>query len=132
MITENLEIPCFQKGFIPPDAILMNNLDSLIDKHFKENKIISFYADQLFVSKKVLNSKVKRLRGKTLFELVQHRVYKEAVVLLLETDMSIKEIANELGIYDAAYFSRVFKKATGLQPKKYKEFRKANEMYFNK
>lgn len=38
---------------------------------------------------------------------------------LEETDMNIGEIAETLGFYDAAHFSRVFKQFTGVSPKDY-------------
>ena len=37
------------------------------------------------------------------------------------TDMNVTEIACTLGFEDALYFSRFFKKHTGLSPKKYME-----------
>ena len=39
------------------------------------------------------------------------------------TDQSIKEICNEIGISDPFYFSRLFKKFTGMSPSAYKRLR---------
>jgi AraC-like DNA-binding protein len=118
-----IEIHSFPEDIIQPDATIIKGLNNLIEKYFKENKTTTFYADQLSLSTKVLNTKVKKLTGKTLYELIRYRIIKEAVLLLLYTDKSIKEISYELGMYDPSYFSRFFKKITGMQPKQYKKSR---------
>ena len=41
--------------------------------------------------------------------------------LLTGTDLSMKEICSEIGYADPNYFSRSFKKNTGLTPTEYKE-----------
>ncbi len=43
-----------------------------------------------------------------------------ACVLLINTDLSITDIACDCGFYDASYFVKVFKKYKGLTPKKYR------------
>lgn len=45
----------------------------------------------------------------------------EAQQLLSETDKSIAEIAEEVGYTDDKYFSRAFKKYSGLKPKDYRK-----------
>lgn len=49
----------------------------------------------------------------------QHRIH-QAQVLLGEAELTIKEIAAELGYTDAYTFSKQFKKLTGLSPKAFK------------
>lgn len=43
-----------------------------------------------------------------------------ASVLLINTDLSITDIAYNCGFYDASYFVKVFKKYKGMTPKKYR------------
>jgi AraC-like DNA-binding protein len=43
-----------------------------------------------------------------------------ACVLLRETDLSVKEVANQLGYDDQFYFSRLFKLVKGLPPRAYR------------
>ncbi|RHW42759.1 helix-turn-helix domain-containing protein [Neobacillus notoginsengisoli] len=45
---------------------------------------------------------------------------KEAKVLLAKSQLSIKEIASEVGFRNANYFARNFKKLTGLSPREYR------------
>ena len=48
---------------------------------------------------------------------------KHASRLLLETDLTIAEVSYDSGFADPKYFSRCFKKSTGLSPSEYKNQR---------
>ncbi|SEW26084.1 hypothetical protein SAMN05428988_3717 [Chitinophaga sp. YR573] len=56
--------------------------------------------------KGTINRILKREMKKILYELIQQRVHLEAVTLLKETHMDIKEIPFKLDIFDSSYFSR--------------------------
>ena len=43
----------------------------------------------------------------------------ESKFLLVNSSLKIKEIASEVGYEDSLYFSKVFKKITGVSPKEY-------------
>ena len=45
----------------------------------------------------------------------------EARELLLDPERSVKEISLEVGYMDPNYFSRIFKKQTGMTPREYRE-----------
>ncbi|WP_246941387.1 helix-turn-helix domain-containing protein [Bacillus pinisoli] len=49
---------------------------------------------------------------------------KEAKRLLIETKLSIKDVAGKTGFYSANYFSRIFKEKTGLPPRNYRNQKK--------
>lgn len=49
---------------------------------------------------------------------------KKAKEMLILTDMSVKEIACKVGIFDQLYFSRFFKKECGITPSAYRELNK--------
>ncbi|MDD5704605.1 MAG: AraC family transcriptional regulator [Kiritimatiellae bacterium] len=52
---------------------------------------------------------------------VQHLRMERARLLLLTTDLTVGEIALRVGVEDQFYFSRVFKKASGLSPQQYRQ-----------
>ena len=54
-------------------------------------------------------------------ELIKKRRLSEAEKLLRETDMSISAVAEQCGIGDYNYFSKVFKKAFGVSPREYRK-----------
>ncbi|GAA4443613.1 helix-turn-helix domain-containing protein [Ravibacter arvi] len=95
--------------------------NTLIEQHYKEEKSVSFYASKLNVSANYLNILCKRHLNVPATELIRQRVLLEAKRLLQSTDLSIKEIAFELGFVDHAYFSNFFKSQTGATPTGFRE-----------
>lgn len=94
---------------------------SLIDQHYKTQKQVSFYASELSISANYLNILCKKNLDVSATQLIQQRVLLEAKRLLQATDMSIKEIAFELGFVDHAYFSNFFKSQINLTPTAFRE-----------
>ncbi|MDD5362237.1 MAG: helix-turn-helix domain-containing protein [Ignavibacteria bacterium] len=77
-------------------------------------------ASKLNLSSKYLSDLLKQETGKTALELIHLYVIAEAKNLLVEGGRSISEIAYRLGFENPPYFSRLFKKETGVSPKEYK------------
>ncbi|MGN6293343.1 MAG: helix-turn-helix domain-containing protein [Chitinophagaceae bacterium] len=92
----------------------------LIDKFFKTQKFVNFYAEKLHISANYLNILCKKNLKVSATQLIQQRVCVEAKRLLLSAGLSIKEIAFELGFADHAYFSNFFKTQTGLTPSEFR------------
>lgn len=92
----------------------------LIDQFYKEQKLVAFYADKLNISSNYLNILCKKNLNISATQLIQQRVLLEAKRLLQSTDLSIKEIAFELGFVDHAYFSNFFKGQTNLTPTQFR------------
>lgn len=95
--------------------------EQLLEKHHLSERRVGFYADQIGVSVEVLSRKSRQAFGKTPTQLIQDRVIIAAKRLLHLSDKSIKEIAVLLNFQDEFYFSRYFKKATGLSPKHFRD-----------
>ncbi len=94
---------------------------ALVDKQFKNEHTVKGYAEQLFISPKSLAKKLHALGYPTPLQLIQDRILIEAKRLLKFSQMSIKEIAFELGFEDPAYFSRLFSKNVELSPAAYRK-----------
>lgn len=92
----------------------------LIDQFFKEEKLVAFYASNLNISANYLNILCKKNLDVSATQLIQQRVLLEAKRLLQSTDLSIKEIAFELGFVDHAYFSNFFKSQTEITPTEFR------------
>ncbi|MFV0310334.1 MAG: helix-turn-helix domain-containing protein [Dysgonomonas sp.] len=67
-----------------------------------------------------LNQAVKAITGLTVSECIRNEIVIQAKRLLFHTNMSIKEIALELGYEDWAYFTRMFSKASSLSPTQFR------------
>ncbi len=93
---------------------------TLIDKFYKEEKLVGFYASKLHISSNYLNIICKTHLNASATKLIQQRVLLEAKRLLQTSDLSIKEIAFELGFVDHAYFSNFFKAQAGITPTQFR------------
>lgn len=93
----------------------------LIEQHFKEEKLVTFYASKLNISANYLNILCRKNLHVSATQLIQQRVLLEAKRLLQSTEFSIKEIAFELGFVDHAYFSNFFKNQTKTTPTAFRE-----------
>ncbi|MDH0659361.1 MULTISPECIES: helix-turn-helix transcriptional regulator [unclassified Empedobacter] len=92
----------------------------LIDEFYKEEKSVVFYAEKLHISANYLNILCKKHLKVSATQLIQQRIIIEAKRLLKSGDLSIKEIAFELGFTDHAYFSNFFKAQTDLTPSEFR------------
>lgn len=88
----------------------------LLEQYFKEEKSVAFYADQLNITSKRLNQILKKKTHRTIRQCLHERLVAEAKHQLILSERTIKEIATDLGFDDHSYFSRFFKKMTGLTP----------------
>lgn len=102
---------------------IIKNFEKLVEQHFIAKRLPGEYADLLFVTPNHLNALCKKVLGITAGEVIRNRIVLECKRLLVNVDVSISEIAYELNFKNSAYFSRFFKKNTGLSPD---EFRKVN------
>lgn len=93
----------------------------LIDEHFIEIRSVGEYAEKLNLTTKALTLFIKKHTGLTPGEHINHRVVIEAKRLLLNTDLSVKEIAFALNFDDPAYFGRFFKKEEKITPYQFRK-----------
>lgn len=92
-----------------------------IDENFKEHQHALFYSKLLSVSVRRMNELTTATLARTVTMLIQERIMLEAKREIILGRMSMKEIAFMLGYIDNAYFSRVFKKSTGISPSEFKQ-----------
>jgi AraC family transcriptional activator of pobA len=78
-------------------------------------------ASQLNLSSRYLSDMLKQETGKTAIELIHIYLVNEAKNRLKSDDQRVSEIAYELGFENLPYFSRLFKKETGVSPNQFKK-----------
>ncbi len=79
-------------------------------------------ARELGISAGHLHEAVKQATGRTPGRLIREQQTLEAKRLIAGTDLTVRQIATQVGFLDAAYFCRFFRRETGLSPG---EFRRA-------
>lgn len=102
------------------DFELFSRFRTLVEQHYKDQWQISQYAASLRVTPSRLNRLCLKLSGDSAFDLTQQRLMLEACRKLTYVPSGIASIAYELGFQDPAYFSRLFKRHTGLTPKAFR------------
>lgn len=103
-----------------PDALFLKFLE-VVRNSFKHNYTLSQFAEMLGTTEIKLNELAKLYAGKTAQNVIYGLVTSEAKRLLIYGDLSVKEVAYQLGFNDPFYFSNFFKKQTKVSPKLYKE-----------
>jgi AraC family transcriptional activator of pobA len=101
--------------------ITFNNFLRILENNFHRPEGADFYADKLNMSSRNLNLITQAVFGKSATEIIETRKLMEARRLLLTSDKSVSEIGYELGYNEKSYFSRVFRKKTGITPTEFRE-----------
>ncbi len=99
----------------------VKEFEKLVEQHFRENKMPSFYAEKLHVTPNYLNKICKSEAGKTAGDIVRKRITIEAQRLLHYTNLSINEIAHDLGFENVSYFITFFKRQTYVTPEQFRK-----------
>lgn len=100
---------------------LTTNFKELIYNYIKKEHSVGYYASVLNVTPNHLNKSVKSVTGKSPSKWIDETILLEAKYLLYQTNLSVSEIAIQVGYYDQSYFSRIFKKHEGLTPVQYRK-----------
>ncbi len=103
-----------------PDALFLKFLE-FVRSNFKHNYSLTEFARMLGTTEARLNEQSKLHTGKTAQNVIYGLIASEAKRLLTYQDLTVKEVAYELGFNDPFYFSNFFKKYTNISPKLYQQ-----------
>lgn len=107
---------------------LVNEIINYIREHFHEELSNKIIGDYFGYHPTYINSLFKKYTNSSLHQYIIMAKLHNAVNLLLNTDKSIDEIAQEVNISDDHYFSRLFKSRFGMTPS---DFRNNRSSYNN-
>jgi AraC family transcriptional regulator, transcriptional activator of pobA len=100
--------------------ILVKRFFHLIEENNQKNLSLSDYAGMIGITSNHLTQIVKLLTGKTSSQIIKAKQLLEIKRLLVHTNLSVSEIANQLNFEDQSYFTKFFKRETGLTPLQYR------------
>ena len=103
--------------------VLARQLYRLIVNNYRKEHQVRFYSEQMCLTPQYLNQITNCIFGKTLSSIILDLLFSTARSMIFASDMSIKEIADELNFPDQASFSKFIKKTSGFSPS---EMRKMN------
>lgn len=98
-----------------------NNFLKILEKNYRNNEGVSFYADKMNMSERNLNLICKNNFSKSVSEIIETRKLIEAKRMLLYSDKSVSEIGYELGYNEKSYFTRVFHSRMEITPTRFRE-----------
>ncbi len=93
----------------------------LLERHFRQERRVSWYAEQLCITPKYLSEIVKNVSKRTPNEWIDNYVILEIRVLLKNSTKSIKEIAEELQFPNQSFLGKYFKEHVGISPSQYRK-----------
>nr|WKN37249.1 helix-turn-helix domain-containing protein [Tunicatimonas sp. TK19036] len=107
---------------------ILTQLEGLLSEYFKSEDIsmkglptVQYLADELHLSANYLSRLLKTLTGQSTRHFVQDRVIDLAKEKLSTTDLSVGQIAYELGFEHLQSFSKLFKTKTQMSPGKFRQ-----------
>ena len=102
---------------------VMKNALRYIENHYREPIRLGQVAKYIGLNSSYFSTLFKQEMGVNFSQYVTEKRIGEACRLLKNTNMSLVEIASELGFDNQSYFSRIFKKTKGIAPKMYRQKR---------
>ena len=92
-----------------------------LDEHYTEKIMLEELAEKFFINKFYLSKIFKETYGTTVNNYLISKRITRAKQLLRFTDMTVDEIGVVVGMADANYFSRMFRKVEGISPREYRK-----------
>lgn len=100
---------------------LAHKFREMVEYTYKDKLPLSYYASKLCVSVPTLNRFIREQMQISPSKYIKLRILREAKALLLSTQMSLKDIANELKFPNQASFSAFFKMGVGRKPQDFRD-----------
>jgi AraC family transcriptional activator of pobA len=121
----------YKRQFITRKAVhsdLLQKLEAILDQYFN-NEIslqqgtptVQYLSEQLNISASYLGDMMRSLTGQNAQQHIHHKVIDKAKEKLSTSDLSVAEIAYQLGFEHPQSFSRLFKTKTNLSPKEFRQ-----------
>ncbi|WP_068786238.1 helix-turn-helix domain-containing protein [Paenibacillus phocaensis] len=91
-----------------------------LDAHYDEEIVFEDMAKEIGISYSYMRKIVYEMTGTSLIDYINMRRIEKAKGLLLESGMTVKQIAAEVGYVNVQSFNRFFRKYEGMPPSSYK------------
>ena len=103
----------------------LSKMEEILNRYFEAEHTqlptVQYIADQLNLSPTYLSDLLKNLTGLTAQQHIHEKLIEKAKELLFTSNLSVSEIAYQLGFEFPQSFNKLFKKKTNLTPLEYKQ-----------
>lgn len=103
------------------DEEFFHRFITLVNEHSKRERNVGFYADKLCLSPKYLGTLIRQISNQTVMDWIEQSVILEAKVMLKHSNLLVYEISDELNFANPSFFSKFFKRLTGMSPQEYQK-----------
>lgn len=107
---------------------VLTRFENLLDDYFQDGKMgreglpnVRYFAEKVFLSPNYFGDLIKKETGKTPQDYIQAKIIDTAKEMLLGTDKTVCQIADDLGFQYSQHFNRLFKKNVGMTPNEYRK-----------
>jgi len=121
----------YERQFITRKVVnndLLSKMENLLNDYFNTTETlksglptVEYIANQLHFSANYLSDMLRLLTGQNAQQHIHEKLIEKAKEKLLTTNLSVNEIAYELGFEQSQSFNRLFKKKTEMSPLKYRQ-----------
>lgn len=112
-----IEIPV---KYLPRQEKIANRFRTLVFEHCNKERTVSYYADKLCITPKYLNTLVKEATGKSAWHFINEAVILEIKARLKSSSETILQISESMNFPNPSFFSKYFRKNTGMTPTEYR------------
>ncbi|WP_110933743.1 AraC family transcriptional regulator [Paenibacillus bouchesdurhonensis] len=117
-------------SYIEPSTLKADRMQEalqILQDRYQEHLTLEMMAEKSFMSVRQFQNMFKQATGKTFNRYVQHVRILKSCELLVHTDWSVAQIAEEVGYSDMKFFHALFRKITGETPLRYRQIYKKQE-----
>ncbi len=92
----------------------------LVNQHASEHHQLAYYADRMCLTQRYLGAVVRQTSGTTAKDWIDRFLVTRIKIELRHTDKSAAQIADEMHFANPSFFSKYFRRLTGMTPGEYK------------
>lgn len=92
----------------------------LIHKFCPKEREVGFYAEKLYITSRYLSSITQSITEKPAKYIIYRHAIQRVKIMLKYSNVSLQDISYELNFPDQSFFTRYFKKHTGITPLEYR------------
>lgn len=121
----------YKRQFITRSVVsneLLDNLERVLNEYFNADSAlqkglptVQYLSEQLHYSPRYLSDMLRQLTGLSANQHIQNKVIEKAREILAVSDLSVAEIAYQLGFEHPQSFNKLFKRKTNVSPLQYRQ-----------